>query len=534
MKGKKKLAKIIVSCVLAVAIIVGGVVFVRQKTDNKFEAVIMDVGTSKITQTLSTQGVVESTNREEFEIFDGVVVKEVFVKLGDRVEKGQLLATFEPSSLNGILSQKQSDYDNAKLNYLNSISSAKEASAKLPLIEAQIAELEAEVKKYEQSESKDETPDTSENIPDWVNNIDYEKLTKLLGKNYTEEKLRNYFIKLANRGAERQSIFDFISSLNSGSSFDFESMLGSSEDMEAMSAQMNLMTLKAQKTMLETQSQNVLESTYKSLMDSAELKLNSTKSAVTKLAKGWYAQGDGVVSTLSVFPGQAFVSQQNSSQLDLSALMGMMSGGTDVSSLLSSFGSSAQKQVGLTVEYYDSFIASFSLGKYDVLDVKVGQKAVITSLGNELEGEVIYISPVASQSSGIDINSMINAMGGASSGSSNSIPAQVLIKNPNESVIIGIDVDIDIELGVVDNAVVVPIEAVETDDTGSYVYKFDENNSTVSRVAVELGLATDTQYQVISGCSVGDKIVQNQAIALKEIAEEGKKVAVTYATDEAV
>lgn len=532
MKGKKKLTKIIVSCVLIVAIIVGGVIIIRNKTDNKFEAVIMEVSSSTITQTLSTQGVVESTNREEFEIFDGVIVKDVFVKLGDRVEEGQLLATFERSSLNGILSQIQSDYDNAKINYQNSINSAKEASAKLPLIESQISELEQQL---ENSVDDSEESITNENIPDWVDNIDYQKLAKILGNTYSEEKLRNYFIKLANKGAERKSVLDFISSLNSGSSFDISSMLGSSADMEEMSLQMNLMTLKAQKTMLETQAQNILESTYKSLMDSAELRLETTKEAVEKLAKGWYAQGDGVVSNITIAPGKSFVSQQSaSSGIDISSLMGLLSGGGDINSILSSLGSSSVKNIGLTIEYYDSFIASFSLGKYDILDVKVGQKATINSLGHELDGEVIYISPVASQSTALDINSMISAMGGSSSGGSNSIPAQVLIKNPDESVIIGIDVDIDIELGAVDNAVVVPIEAVETDDTGSYVYKFNEDDSTVTRVAVELGLATDTQYQVVSGCEAGDKIVQNQAIALKEIAEEGKKVAVTYATDEAV
>ena len=258
MKGKKKLTKIIVSCVLIVAIIVGCVIFIRNKTDNKFEAVIMEVSSSTITQTLSTQGVVESTNREEFEIFDGVVVKDVFVKLGDRVEEGQLLATFERSSLNGILSQIQSDYDNAKINYQNSINSAKEASAKLPLIESQITELE---KKLENTAEDSEESITNQNIPDWVDNIDYQKLVKILGNTYSEEKLRNYFIKLANKGAERKSVLDFISSLNSGSSFDISSMLGSSADMEEMSLQMNLMTLIAQKTMLETQAQNILEST---------------------------------------------------------------------------------------------------------------------------------------------------------------------------------------------------------------------------------------------------------------------------------
>lgn len=546
MKDKKKLIKIIVALVLVVAIIVGAVIFAKKEAeDNMFKAVIMDVTTSTVTQTLSTQGTVESLNRGEFEIYDGVVVKEVLVKLGDKVEKGQLLATFEPSSLNGIIAKKQADYDSARINYQNCINSANEASAKLPVIEAQIAELEKEIvtltaaaeKAKEEAAAKPESqPD---NVPDWVKNIDYDRLVKLLGNSYTSDELYGFFASLANRGADRATVTDIINSLSMGSSFDISSMLGSSSvEAQLMSAQMSLMTLKAQKTMLETQAQNLLESTYKSLMDTAKLSLDATKLSVEKLAKGWYAEGDGVVSEINIRAGESYTAVQNTTPgMDMTSVMGMLSGGgnIDVNSLISSFASSGSaKSIGMAVEYYDSFIASFSLGKYDILDVKVGQKAKITSLGHELEGEVIYISPIATNNSGFDISSMIGSMGGTGATGSNSIPARVLIKNPDESIIIGIDVDIDIELEVVENAVTVPIEAVETDNTGTYIYKLNDDNETVTRVEVELGLATDTHYEVVSGCSAGDKIVQNPATALKEIAAEGEKVAVTYASDAAV
>lgn len=531
----KKLIKIGVAVVLVIAIVAGVFVYVHKQSEDKFEAVIMEVNTSTIKQTLSTQGVVESMNRGEYEIFDGVVVKEVFVKLGDKVEEGQLLATFEPSSLNGILAEKQTAYDTAKINYHNSVNSAKEAEAKLPAIDAEIATLEKEVEKL--SASVETGSDKEEaNVPDWVNGIDYEALSKLLGNAYSVEELRDYFTKLALRGADRKTISDIIDGFKIGSSFDISSMFNASgAEAQLMSAQMSLMGLKAQKTILETQSSNMLESTYKSLMDTAKADLDASKAAVDKLASGWHAEGDGVVSELNIVAGQAFSAPSNGETVDMSSLLGLMSGGTsaaDLSGILSAFsGSSDAKMIGLAVEYYDSFVASFSLGKFDVLDVAVGQKATVNSLGHILYGEVIYISPVASSSSGIDISSMI---GGSASGSSNTIPAKIRIINPDESVIIGLDVDIDIELDSVDDAVVVPIEAVETDDTGSYIYLFDETDETVSRVAVELGLATDTQYQVVSGCTTGDKIVQNPATALKEIAEEGKKVAAVYNNDAAV
>lgn len=558
---RKKLIKIIVAVVLVVAVVAGSAVFIHTKTSDKFEAVIMTVGTSTVKQTLSTQGVVESTSRGEYLVFDGVVAKEVFVKLGDKVEDGQLLATFEPSSLSGIVSEKQSAYDSAKINYLNSINSANEADAKLPQVIAEITALEKEIERLSaeaeaatevtteaateaQTEAETEKNDVSRpnitfDIPDWVDEIDFKSLVKLLGGSYTVEDLREYFLKLALQGVDKNSVADMIEGLNSGVSIDISTMIDSATaETQLMSAQMSLMGLKAQKTLLETQSNNILGSTYKSLMDTAKLELDAVNELVKKLSGGWYAEGSGVVTELNIVAGQPYVPSQASGGMDINAVMGLLSGDastTDISGLISSFaGGSASQNIGLAIEYYDSLVASFSLGKYDVLDVKVGQKAVVNSLGHELEGEIIFISPTATSSGSFDITSMLGSAAGTSTGSSNTIPAKVKIINPDESIIIGIDVDIEIELDSVDETVVVPIEAVETDDTGNYVYLFDETNETVTRVPVELGIATDTQYQVLSGCAAGDKIVQNPATTLQEIAAEGEKVAAVYATDSAV
>ena len=532
MKKNKKTAKIAVSLVLVVAIIAAAVVFVKHETDNRYKAVIMDVTTAPITQTLSTTGTVESTNRGEFVIYTGVVVKDVFVKLGDKVEEGQLLATFDPSSLNGIVAVKQSEYDAAKVNYYSSVSAAQEAAAKIPALRVQIAEYEKRIEQLTAAAENAGTQAQEETTPSWVDSIDYSGLASLLRDEYTEQEIKDFFARFARRGASRKSISDIIDSLTNVGSIDMSSLMGmSSEESELMSAQLNVMSLKAQIGLLETQSQNVLGSTYESMMNTAKANLDSAKAAVKELEKGWYAKGAGIVSELNIVAGQAFVpvSASAGSSVDLNSLLGLMSGSTpDVSGILSSLMSSGtQTSVGLAVEYYDSFIASFSLGKADILDVQVGKAATIESLGKEYEGEVTFISPVAVAGSALDISSMLGSMTGASSTGSNTIPAQVLIKNPDERIIIGVDVNIDIIVDTVENAVVVPIEAVETSSAGNYVYKFNEEKNTVSRIEVEIGLASDTQYQIVSGVSEGDKIVQNQSSALLEIAEEGKKVVAT-------
>ncbi len=532
MKKNKKTAKIAVSLVLVVAIIAAAVIFVKREADNRYQAVVMDVTTAPITQTLSTTGTVESTNRGEFVIYTGVVVNEVFVKLGDKVEEGQLLATFDTGSLNGIVAVKQSEYDAAKVNYYNSVAAAQEAAAKIPALRVQIAEYDKQIEKLTAAAENKESESEEKNVPAWIDSIDYSKLVSLLGGEYTEQEIKDFFAKFARRGASRKSISDIVDSMTSVGSFDMSSLMGmSSEESELMSAQLNSMSLKAQISLLETQSKNVLGSTYESMMNTAKANLDSAKAAVKELEKGWYAEGNGIVSELNIVAGQAFVPAAASSatSVDINSLLGLMSGSTpDVSGLLSSFMSSGtQTSVGLAVEYYDSFIASFSLGKADILDVQVGKAATIESLGKEYEGEVTFISPVAASGSALDISSMLGSMTGASSSGSNTIPAQVLIKNPDERIIIGIDVNIDIIVDTVEDAVVVPIEAVETSSAGNFVYKFDEKTNTVSRVEVEIGLASDTQYQIVSGISVGDKIVQNQSSALQKIAEEGKKVAAT-------
>lgn len=534
MKNKKKTAKVVVSLVLVVAIVAAAVIFIKRETDNRYKAVIMDVTTAPITQTLSTTGKVESTNTGNFGIFSGVIPSQVLVKLGDKVEEGQLLATFEPDSLKGIVSAKQSEYDTAKLNYLNSVESANQAKAKIPEIELQIAQANSKIKELEAVVAAQENggQNAQAEVPEWVEGIDYSALSKLLLGSYSEDEIKNFFAQLASKGASRKSISDIIDSMTSGASLDITQMLGtSSEEADLMSAKLNVMSLQAQKSLLETQSQNILGSTYESLMNTAKENLDSAKAAVQELSKGWYAKGAGVVSELNIVQGVPFVPAVSSaSGMDMSALLGLVSGSSaDLSGILSSLTSSSlQSNTGIKIEYYDSFIASFSLGKSDILDVQVGKAATIESIGKEYEGEVIFISPVATSGTGIDIGSLMGSMtGGSTSTGSNSIPAKVLIKNPDERIIVGIDVNIDIIVDTVENAVVVPIEAVETSSSGNFVYKYDEASQTVKRVEVEIGLASDTQYQILSGIQAGDKIVQNQSTALQEIAAEGEKVVAT-------
>ena len=186
-----------------------------------------------------------------------------------------------------------------------------------------------------------------------------------------------------------------------------------------------------------------------------------------------------------------------------------LSSGSDVSKLITEFFNTSAN--GMVVEYFP-FTASFLLGKYDVLKVSMDQPVKITSpKGNVSEGKVTFISPVASTSTDINISSLLGT-----SGSASGVVTKVSIPQPDESVIIGFDVDLQMDVGQAENALIVPAEAVQFDNEGSYVFVFNEDENTVTRTIVRTGIFSGKQYQILSGCDEGDYIVKAPSISLAD------------------
>ena len=98
-----KKQKIVISIVAALLIIALGVtayVVISKKT--RTTVALADVTAGDITETLKLSGTVNSENQASFEILDGTYVKSVNVRVGDAVKKGDVLATFDTSSLSDV------------------------------------------------------------------------------------------------------------------------------------------------------------------------------------------------------------------------------------------------------------------------------------------------------------------------------------------------------------------------------------------------------------------------------------------------
>jgi len=515
--SKKRKIMSVVSLVLVCAIAAVSL-YGLLKPDKGPEVTVSTVSLNNVIQTLDTTGTVESANQASFSILEGVDVLSVNVRVGDRVKAGDVLATFDTASVSSVLKEKQDAYNEAHTAYVNYIRSSQKSEGQLVSINSQISELEQKVSKLEsKSDSSSEAVSVSKDEKSVLSNL----LSSILGESFSDSMIGKIIDNLINAGNSVSQLTKVLTSLqNSGSVFDITQLMGglTGYGSELSSAELQLIELKAKQALLSVESSSVLESTYKTINDSAFKSLQAVKSTVQLLNKGWVAQNDGIVREVNITAGKPyFKSKSTSSELDITSLLSAVTSGADVTEMITQLFSGTQ-QSGMVIEYYP-FCAEFILGKYDVGKVSLDQSVKIkTTAGTELKGVITYISAVAESSNSINISSLLGT-----SGSSNGVPAKVSILNPDKNVIIGFDVDISIEVDRAENVPVIPIEALQTDSDGFYVFVYNKDTRKVTKKDVKIGLYDGDVYQIVSGLKVGDTIVNNPPTSLLD----GDRVTVT-------
>lgn len=141
------------------------------------------------------------------------------------------------------------------------------------------------------------------------------------------------------------------------------------------------------------------------------------------------------------------------------------------------------------LESTDDLKVSINVNKYDLEQIKVGQKAEITINGTAYEGTVTKINGMA----------QTNAQGAAT------VTADIHINNPDENIYLGIEAKVKIQSDEVENALLVPVECVNYDTKGAFCYVVE--NGVIFRRDVEAGISSDTQIQIINGLKAGEQVI---------------------------
>ena len=516
MQKKKKNKKVIVLCsVLAVAVL-AVTAYMLFKPEEKLAVSTVQVTKQTINETLDTTGTVSTASEKSFTLIDKVKVKTVNVKEGDTVKAGDVLATFDVSSLEAALTEKENNYEKALAAYNKAKNASSSASKKITSTKKEIAELEAQIEKLKaESQTTTAAAASTEKKDPGVKVSDdlvkrFIKVAKRFGVEYNEETARKVLSSLLSAGSTGSDISGLLDNLStiagSNGSFDMTALAQMGGSSGALiNAEMSLVQLKAQLATLELQSDDNYISIYKTVYENAQEEYQKALTQTNEMKKGWIADQKGLVSEVNIQVGETVETKTvvDGKNVDISSIISSISSGMDVSNMISAFFGS--EKVGIKVLNYP-LVADISLSKYDVLDVSVNQEVTVKSADNTVhEGKVSYVGAIATSSgSSLDISSIMSG-----SGNTNTIPAQVTIEDGDKSFIVGTDVDISIITDTQENALVVPVEAIVIDGSEVYVYVYDSEKSQAVKKEVTLGIANDTYYQVISGVNEGDVLIKN-------------------------
>jgi len=552
--GKKKKIIIAISVVLVIAIL-GTVIGVAASSNQKTAVTLTTIGTGEINETVSATGTVSAGTSKEYKVGAVATVKEVFVKTGDQVKQGDLLATFDTSSLDSQISSLNSTYQQARDSYRESVNDQKTAKANLSAVNDEIEELEKQVQDlggetaYTTEKPNYTFPNITTTTKPTTEASEVSTDPTETSSSTTQSTTESVTYPSTIEGAV-QALTDLV-----------ETITSLSEDVQQTNEMLRVVMQQVSETIesgvyspdkiAEAVGDAVSDAIQKGIIDETKLIVESgvavdiIETAVAGV--DWSQVGESFAAApnvqaatlelrLAALYAQREIYELNSSDTTVyakkqvmdtakSALDSVKEAGEELesgwtaafdgtitscdiypgeqTSLLSS---------GIVLENLDTMVVTLSLGEYDIHKVKVGMQATITSAYGKYTGEVLSKAPVATGGSSGSILDSVGSIAGISGLSSLTstgagVEVQVSVNNADDNIIAGFDADVEIAVGDYQNIVTVPIESIVLEKTGTYVYLYNEEDKTVTKTLIETGAVSDSVYQVTSGLQVGDKIV---------------------------
>ena len=152
----------------------------------------------------------------------------------------------------------------------------------------------------------------------------------------------------------------------------------------------------------------------------------------------------------------------------------------------------------MTVESTEKVKVEITVSKYDLDKIEVGQSAKISIAGKEYEGKVTKINRMATT----------NASGAAVVG------AEVGIDNPDQSIFLGVEAKVEVHMATATGVVTVPMEVVNTDREGDFVFVAEDG--IVKKKRVTTGISSDTDIEIQEGLTQGEAVIATTGQELEE------------------
>ena len=429
-------------------------------------------------ESISTSGTVES---EEVEvIFAPAAGKlgEVNVAVGDAVKAGDVLISYDMEEMEETLTQAALNQQKSTAVYNgamadNSENQAKlvEANTNLEVLNQQIADNKSYLKDL-QSKLSQSQRDTSNGLA----NESYELSNRLSQLNQEMEALDK---TAPDYESQVQSIQQEIQAVNAQISRNsyLQSVATSTDyyaqmEQEIADVQERIADYEEYKSRMESQKTasegSILDSydkeSYSADKQLADITYQQAEESYYEAKQGVCAEFDGIVTECSAASGATVA---DGAQL-------------------------------LTLKSSQNLKVAFQASKYDLEKLAVGQKAQVTILDQAYEGEVSKIDRMAT------LNESNTPMVGV----------EIHITNPDDRIILGLDAKLEIYTNQVQDALLIPVEAINADKEGDFLYVVE--NGVVVKRNIVCGISTDTYTEVKEGITQQDQIILSSYTTLEE------------------
>lgn len=445
-KEKKSRKKLIAGIVLGLLVIV----FVAGKVlgGNGAAAVVTtaEAQIGELQQTIDTSGTVRTEETKVYFSDVDVKVGTIHARAGDAVKSGDVLLSYDEQDLQDAKERAELQRQSAEGSYLNSVQGNNEKLGDLSEADTNLAVLDQQI------------ADTEAYITNLENKISKKKSD------------------LAHEGALLQiSLIDWQDQPDSEEYQNLQKLvqLNSYE-------QQNNEEIKGWENELDVY--NDMLSSYKEYR--SEMKSQKSSAEAGKLTGGAREEleADNQTKTLDVEKTiNSLATVENGITAEFDGVV------TEMNAVEG--GATARGAQLLKLESTEKVMVRITVTKYDLSKIQVGQKATVTIGSREYEGEVSKIDKMAEQN-----NSGASVVG-----------TQIRILNPDSEVILGVEAKVVIHTQKVENAVLVPITAVNVDLDGEFVFVVEDN--VLVKKAVTTGISTDTMIQVTDGLNGGEQVV---------------------------
>lgn len=481
-KSNKKVIIIVVIAVvalLAIVIIAGGIAISKLASNFGTPVEVTQPEQNDISSSITTSGTISSGDITSYTTSVSATIDEIHIRAGQTVQKGDTLITFDTASLEDQYNQASLTARSNQLSNQATIEQSNQVSSDLAQakkdadsLKSQIAALENEITQLQNSStSEDPNLDLAVTIAEKRTRLAavLDEIQVIIDNNPASTPLQSnpdYINKCSERDTLNASITNLENILNSmptESNTIAEAISIKSSQLADLQSQ-----LVQKQAQIDSAEAGILTSTQREQINISNQLANLQKeAAATSLEEG----------------KAGIVADKNGIIMSVEAIKGY---------------TTAPGMQLFTIASADSIKVTVPLSKKDMETVSLGQTATVILLGHEYDGEVTYISKIAT----------------ATATGSTNIEAEITILNPDENIILGLDAKVIIHTASVEDVMTVPNLAINVDTEGTFVYAVEDN--LVVKKYVETGVSDVDNCEILSGIDADTMVITNVTAMITE------------------